>query len=1348
MFVRRLVWGVLCAQCLFGQAARFARLPLSFEVNQGQTDPQVQYLVRGGGQTLFLTANRAVLSLMTADPEAPGALRSVQRESARKRHGAAIRMNLLNSKTPDSIEPADPLPGKVNYLIGRDSSQWHTDIPTYGRIVYHGVYPGVDLAYYGTQGSLEYDLIAHPGADANAIQVQFEGADRIRLSPDGDLILDSAAGPVRWKKPYVYQDDHGVRRPIAANYRLKKGNTVEFALARYDRKLALVIDPVLVYSTFMDGTGINGAFTMAVDSTGIYANGATYASDFPTTAGVLEPRLQGQLDAVASKLNPQGNALLYSTYLGGSSATLLSSAVVGSDGSVYLAGPTNSEDFPTTIGAYQPYYNIFSAEMGFVTHLTPTFNGLYFSTYLGGSVNDSIVSVVEDPSGNVYVAGITESYDYPTTNGAFLTNYNGYDNEAFVAKFNPLGTQLLYSTYLGGSGDESVALPQNLQIAPQISYSYAINLAVDASGYAYIGGVTTSCDFPTTSGAFQTVNPCDDGIAYVVKLNTGGTGVVYSTLLGGTTFDAIVSVRVDSTGSVLVTGVTASTNFPTTSGAFSRTYAGGAEDGFAARLNPAGSALTYSTYFGGSDQEAIVTGDLASNGDVLLSGLTFSSNLPTTAGTYQNTYGGGGDCFLTVLDPTLSHLIDSTYVGTSAMDSGSAFFGTGPTDLLLAVNTFSDSFPTTAGAYQTTGRAPSGDGSAVYARFTVNATTAGPSLSIGKSHSGNFAPGQTGAVYTVTVGNASGAAATSGTVTVTENPPAGETLQSMSGSGWSCGGNTCTRSDTLAGGTNYPSITVTVNVSATASSPQVNSVTVTGGGSPNASASDSTIISGAPVLTIAKSHSGNFSAGQQGALYTVLVTNTGNISTAGTVSVVEAVPSGLTLVSMSGSGWSCGGTACQRSDPLGAGTAYPAITVSVNVAASASSPQVNSVTVAGGGAATASTTDSTVISSGATTGMALYPVTPCRVADTRTANGPFGGPILSAGSTRTFTIPSSGCAIPSTAEAYSLNITVVPPAPLGYLTAWPAGQAQPNVSTLNSSNGAVIANAAIVPAGAGGAISIYVSDTTHVIVDINGYFAPPGSAGALAFYPATPCRVADTRYGSGPFAGPSLTAGQTRSFTVPQSACAIPSTAKAYSLNMTVVPPGSLEYLTAWPTGQAQPNVSTLNALQGQIAANAAIVPAGTNGAISVFVSDASNVVVDINGYFAPPGSAGALYFYPVSPCRIADTRTAIGTFGGPLISGGATRTFPIPASSCGLPSTAQAYSLNMTVAPVTTLLYLSTWPAGQSQPVVSTLNDLQGQIVANAAIVPAGNNPAGGISVFVSDSTNLIMDVNGYFGQ
>ena len=384
-------------------------------------------------------------------------------------------------------------------------------------------------------------------------------------------------------------------------------------------------------------------------------------------------------------------------------------------------------------------------------------------------------------------------------------------------------------------------------------------------------------------------------------------------------------------------------------------------------------------------------------------------------------------------------------------------------------------------------------------------------------------------------------------------------------------------------------------------------------------------------------------------------------------------------------------------------------------------------------------------------GLQFYKVTPCRIADTRAGagfSGPYGPPAMTAGSTRTFNIPASSCGIPSTATAYSLNFTVIPPGPLGNLTTWPTGQSIPNVSTLNDSLGTVVANAAIVPAGTNGAINVYVTDTTNLLFDINGYFAPPATSG-LEFYPATPCRIADTRTGAGftaAFGPPSIAAGATRAFSVPSSPCGIPSTASAYSLNFTAIPPGPLGNLTTWPTGQSIPNVSTLNDSLGTIVANAAIVPAGTSGAINVFVTQTSDVLFDVNGYFAPPLSSG-LQFYPVTPCRIADTRAGAGfpsPFGPPSITAGSTRTFNIPASSCGIPATVSAYSLNFTVIPPGPLGNLTTWPAGQSIPNVSTLNDSLGTIVANAAIVPAGTG--GAINVFVTQTTDVLFDINGYF--
>lgn len=392
----------------------------------------------------------------------------------------------------------------------------------------------------------------------------------------------------------------------------------------------------------------------------------------------------------------------------------------------------------------------------------------------------------------------------------------------------------------------------------------------------------------------------------------------------------------------------------------------------------------------------------------------------------------------------------------------------------------------------------------------------------------------------------------------------------------------------------------------------------------------------------------------------------------------------------------------------------------------------------------AATLPATRLTTAGTSAVALLTLPPCRIMDTRNANGPLGGPFISGGTTRTIPIPSSSCNVPATASAYSLNFTVVPHVTLSYLSVWAAGQPQPVVSTLNSLSGQIIANAAIVPAGTAGAINAYANNDTDLIVDINGYFAPPTTS-TLQFYPLTPCRVLDTRNAAGTFGGPSITGNTSRSFPIQSSSCNVPSSAAAYSFNTTVVPQTVLSYLTAWPTGQPQPNVSTLNSFNGTILANAAIVPAGTGGAVTFFASNTTDLVVDINGYFAPPGTGG-LNFYPVTPCRLVDTRNATGPLGGPTMAANQTRAFPM-AGTCGLPSypTAQAYSLNMTVVPQGVLSFLSTWPDGLGQPVVSTLNALNGQIVANAAIVPAGTD--GKINVYVTNPTDVVIDTNGYFG-
>jgi hypothetical protein len=371
------------------------------------------------------------------------------------------------------------------------------------------------------------------------------------------------------------------------------------------------------------------------------------------------------------------------------------------------------------------------------------------------------------------------------------------------------------------------------------------------------------------------------------------------------------------------------------------------------------------------------------------------------------------------------------------------------------------------------------------------------------------------------------------------------------------------------------------------------------------------------------------------------------------------------------------------------------------------------------------------------TGLTFVPVTPCRVADTRNPAGAFGGPSLVGNATREFDIPNSACNIPATAQAYSVNATVVPHGFLGFLTAFPCGQTLPLASTLNATDGRVKAAAAIVPAGTNGGLCFFSTNDTDLVLDINGYFVPNSSPTALAFFPVTPCRVVDTRLAAGPLGGPGIAGNAARTFPVLSGPCNLPATAKAYSMNFTAVPQGPLGFLTTWPADQPQPLVSTLNANLGGVTANSAIVPAAANGDISVFVSNPSDVVIDVNGYFAAP-AAGGLSLFALTPCRVLDTRTS------PVHPPTASPfDVSVALSGCGAPATAQSFVLNATVVPPAPFGFLTLWPAGTTQPLVSTLNAIDGAITSNMAIVPTSN---GAISAFGSHPVQLILDISGYF--
>ncbi len=646
----------------------YETLPMVFETNMGQTDSRVKYVSRGRGYALFLTPTEAVLVL-------------------RKSAGAALRMTLVEAASQPRVIGLDEMPGRANYFIGNDPGQWRTNIVQYARVKYEDVYPGVGLVYYGSQQQLEFDFVVAPGADPRAIRLAFEGAEEIRLDAAGDLVLHVASSRdgVRLRKPFIYQEIDGARKAIPGRYVLTGKDQVGFQVAAYDTGKALVIDPVLSYSTYLGGTGADTAHDIAIDAAGnVYAAGSTHSLDFPTTTGAFQTAKVGAAgNAFVTKLNATGSGLVYSTYLGGG---FVQAIAVDAAGNAYVTGNTGQTNFATA-GAFQTVFGGGLTD-AYVTKLNAAGSALVYSTYLGGSGAENLLDIAVESStagcagGCAYVAGTTGSTNFPTTPGAFQTVHRGGFDDAFVTKVNATGTALVYSTLLGGSGSDNGG-----------------GIAVDALGNAYVAGATKSNNFPTTSGAFQPKSRGSSD-AFVTKLNAAGSALVYSTHLGGSTHDEGSGIAVDSVGNAYVTGTTYSTSFPTTRGAYDRSF-NGAIDGFVTKVNATGSALVYSTHLGGSntDQPSDIAVDAA--GNAYVTGGTYSTNFPTTPGAIQTALSGINDAFVTKVNPTGSALVYSTYLGGSAADFGGGIVVDSTGNAYVAAATNSANFPTTAGAFQT-----------------------------------------------------------------------------------------------------------------------------------------------------------------------------------------------------------------------------------------------------------------------------------------------------------------------------------------------------------------------------------------------------------------------------------------------------------------------------------------------------------------------------------------------------------------------------------------------------------------------------------------------------------------------
>jgi uncharacterized protein (TIGR03437 family) len=716
----------VCAQLLLAAPPAVdlaGKFPIAFEPAKERDE----YWLRGPGYDLDIRARENALVF-------------------KRGGGASIRTRFVHAQAT-RIDASDLLPSRTNYFIGRSPRGWRTSVPNYGQVRVPRLYSGIDLVYHGGAGQLEYDFVVHPGGDPSVIQFEISGAADIQVDGDGCLVLSNGAKQLRWKAPVIYQMAGQNREEVSGGYELDEENRVHFRVGHYDRRRELIIDPTLSYLSYLGGSGREWTRAVATDTSGnVYVTGLTTSTDLKT-ANAFQSAFAGKLsfsmtggDVFVAKFTSAG-VLSYMTYLGGRLDEYGIGIAVDSAGNAYITGATDSTDFPVTQGAYQ---TVFSGTGGnqcqrtgdaFVTKLNPTGTQLVYSTYLGGRQDDFGGAIAVDASGDAYVTGFTISSDFPVTTGAYQTSLAGIGGQtgrpscsglpwfntgdAFVAKLNPAGSQLVFSTYLGGRADDA-----------------GLAIALDSSRNVFVGGFTLSRDFPVTMGAPQTMWLGTDiqneffntGDGFVSKLSSTGAALVYSTYLGGTGDDGVTSLEVAGDGTAWVTGATSSSNFPVSANAVQKKYAGYIDlpflieqstgDAFATHLNATGTAILYSTYLGGSQNDLGGSIHVDSSGLVYVSGFTDSSDFPVTANAVQRTFGGDGACnqrmfcgtqyfqigdgFLTVVDPVAPNIVYSTFLGGFQDDSllGLALDGTG--GVWAAGGSHSSNLAATTNAFQKT----------------------------------------------------------------------------------------------------------------------------------------------------------------------------------------------------------------------------------------------------------------------------------------------------------------------------------------------------------------------------------------------------------------------------------------------------------------------------------------------------------------------------------------------------------------------------------------------------------------------------------------------------------------------
>jgi len=667
--------GAVNAQIAFNEASKdqiaitsLSTMPLTFTENHGQWGEKTLFKAEAGGATFYFCKDEvAYLFIWDTDKLEEDQYQNIHGltdildkscQPRYKKEALLIKAQFVGANPNPEVIPEGRLPHNRNYFYGNDPSKWCTDVANYSSLTYKDIWSGIDLKYHGNGKGLKYDFIVSPGADISQIKIRYEGADNLTITPNGDLETATLFGSIHEKIPSVYQEIGGGKREVTGRYVITTPGVFGFEVDDYNPSLTLVIDPELIYSTYLGGSDNDFGYGIALDSDGnAYVTGETYSTDFPIENPYDGSHNSGG-DVFVTKLSASGNSLLYSTYLGGISTDYGRGIAVDGSGCAYITGKTWSPDFPVE----NPYDGIISGNGDvFITKLSTSGNSLVYSTYLGGGEDDRGYDIAIGSTGSAHIAGYTSSPTFRLEN-PYDNNLSG-DSDAFVAKLSPAGNSLDYSTYLGGANRE-----------------YGSGIAVDGFGNAYVTGSTESGDFPTADSYDGSYNGNYD--VFVTKFSLDGNSLDYSTYLGGTGNDNGGAIVIDGSGSAYITGTTASSDFPV-----QNPYDGswnGSEDAFAARLSAFGNSLSYSTYLGGSSSDSSLGIAVDGSGSAYVTGFTMSTDFPTID-PYQ-TDQGDYDVFVTKFGPGLVYYY---YLPGDVNMSGWAWppAATGP-DVTYLVNFF------------------------------------------------------------------------------------------------------------------------------------------------------------------------------------------------------------------------------------------------------------------------------------------------------------------------------------------------------------------------------------------------------------------------------------------------------------------------------------------------------------------------------------------------------------------------------------------------------------------------------------------------------------------------------------